>query len=83
LQRIRQDTTTAENAKTIEPAPCRCRATAVDEAEPSGDIYRPVWRGLRPLSNFVRSVTAREARALYLFDPDVHKRWDERILRGF
>jgi hypothetical protein len=100
--------------------------TAVDEAEPKGGDYRPVWRGLRPLSldicmgpvqftiqyshvyltlaatefyssfwmilpfmsyvfegenlrNVIRAVTEREARALYLFDPEIHKNgWDEK-----
>jgi hypothetical protein len=99
--------------------------TAVDEQEPTGDVYRPLWRGLRPLSldicmgpvqftisyahiymtlaatefnsafwvilpfmtyifegenlkHVVRTLGEREARALYLFDPDVHKKWDEK-----
>jgi hypothetical protein len=99
--------------------------TAVDEQEPTGDVYRPLWRGLKPLSldicmgpvqftisyahiymtlaatefnsafwvilpfityifegenlkHVVRTLGEREARALYLFDPDVHKKWDEK-----
>jgi hypothetical protein len=98
-------------------------ATAVDDVEPTGDTYRPIWRGLRPLSldicmgpiqfsisyshiyltltatefysafwiilpfmtyifegenlkHVVRSITEREARALYLFDGEIHKKWD-------
>jgi hypothetical protein len=97
--------------------------TAVDDVEPTEDTYRPVWRGLRPLSldicmgpvqfsisyshiyltltatefysafwiilpfmtyifegenlkHVVRSITEREARALYLFDGEIHKKWD-------
>ena len=105
--------------------------TAVDEAEPTRDYYRPLWRTPQPasldicmgpvqftisyahiymtlaasefysafwiilpfmtyifegenLKHVIRAIGEREARALYLFNPDTHKRWDEkrgRILR--
>ncbi len=105
--------------------------TAVDEHEPVGDHYRPVWLTPRPMSldicmgpvlfnisyphilmtiaasefysafwiitpsltyifegenlkHVIRRLGDREARALYLFDENKHKKWDEkkgRILR--
>ena len=97
--------------------------TAVDDIEPTGDTYRPVWRSGRPMSldicmgpvqftvsyahiylilaasefysafwiilpfmtyifegenlrHVIRTLGEREARALYLFNPDIHKKWD-------
>jgi hypothetical protein len=99
--------------------------TAVDEAEPTGDHYRPVWRSPQPASldicmgpvqftinyahiyltlaaselysafwiilpfmtyifegenmkHIIRTLGDREARALYLFNPEVHKQWDQK-----
>jgi hypothetical protein len=36
-----------------------------------------IFEGER-LRHVVRAVTEREARALYLFNPEIHKKWDEK-----